>query len=121
MGDEGSGYAVQLNDTKTSQEFVVEKDNQDLRSHNATVKGAIVKFAKHTQLLEHDYQNHAKREEEPKLVQKKEDEKKEEKKEEVKKSDEKKNEKKSSTIESKVKESVAKAGDKKSEKSEDKS
>jgi len=53
MGDEGSSYAVQLNDTKSNPdtEMMAEQKDGD-KHHNDTIKGAIVKFAKHIKLHE---------------------------------------------------------------------
>jgi hypothetical protein len=52
MGGESSSYAVQLDDVK-----------EDLGNHNKTVAGALVKFSKHTHLLEHKDTKEVKKEE----------------------------------------------------------
>jgi len=54
MGDEGSSYAVQLNDTKSTPPEIMAEKQDELSKHNNTVKGAIVKFVKHSHLFEKD-------------------------------------------------------------------
>merc|ERR1712226_764668 len=90
MGAESQNY-LQTNDTQAANQSI-QLNDQDLSKHNSTVKGAIVKFAKHTHLMEKKEEKKEEKKVEDKHEEKKED-KKEVKKEEVKK-EEKKEEKK---------------------------
>jgi hypothetical protein len=65
-----------LNDTTSANETIAHNDqHEDLSKHNNTVKGAKVKFAKHTHLLDHKEEKKSEKSEEKKTEVKKEENK----------------------------------------------